>query len=253
MGTNIIYPFANENIPPGAVNPAEAELERLHDELDIIGHATSHDLRAPLRVILSYCEDLNKLPNVAADRDLSALVANLTGETQRMKALTEGLLEYIRFETYMPVYAPLDAGELAATAIGMLEEEIRSSGARVACDQLPSVMGHRGRLTRLFAQLIDNAIKFRSKQPPEIRISARQSGEEWTFCVEDNGIGIDEENADIVFRLFQRLHGAEAYPGYGIGLSLNKKIVESHGGKIWVESTPGKGSRFYFTLPAAKK
>jgi len=222
--------------------------ERLRAELELMDYVIAHDVQAPLRVIQSCYDELSAHP--AASEGDDALQA-LGAEAARMKILLQGVLDYIRLETFATKPTPLDSGEIAAMAIGMLEEDIRRNGATVSCDPLPQVLGHRGRLTRLFTYLLDNALKFHGNQAPIIHISARPIGDKWEFCVEDNGIGIDEGRQTIIFQLFQRLHTAEAYPGHGIGLALSRKIVEAHGGKLWVESAPQKGSRFYFTLPAA--
>jgi signal transduction histidine kinase len=138
---------------------------------------------------------------------------------------------------------------VVASSLTILDEKIKATGAKITCDSLPAFYGHRGRMTRLFVSLIDNALKFTGTQIPEIHITGKNNGGALEFCVEDNGIGIEEDYEDIIFVLFQRLHPEGAYPGYGIGLALCKKIVESHGGRMWAESEVGKGSRFKFTLP----
>jgi len=183
--------------------------------------------------------------------DGSSLLLQVENTAEGHKALLEWLQEYIRLETFICKHVPVDANEVVNAAIEILGADIKNSGGKVTYDSLPVVMGHRGRLTRVFSSLIDNAVKFHSDQPPKIHISATRESEMWRFCVEDNGIGILDEHQEVIFRLFQRLHTAETYPGYGIGLALSQKTVISHGGKMWVESIPQKGSRFYFTLPAA--
>ncbi len=225
-------------------------LEKLREELELVGYLTSHDLQAPLRIIQSCCQTLNKHPALASDAAGRDAVQTLNQEAARLKTLMQGLLDYIRLETFPTAHTPLDCNEIVAAAMATLENDIKMSGATVDCDPLPQVLGHHGRLTRLFAHLLDNALKFRSRQPLKVHISAQRAEDRWEFCVEDNGIGIDEEYQDIIFRLFQRLHTDEAYPGHGIGLALSRKIVEAHGGKLRMKSMPGKGSRFIFTLPA---
>jgi light-regulated signal transduction histidine kinase (bacteriophytochrome) len=245
MGKIVVQ--ANDNT--SVQTPLEPALARLREDMELIGYVASHDLMAPLRIIDHCCSILkeNPQPNGEAQEALQMLDV----ENARAKILLQGLLEYIRLEIFSFSHVKLDSNELAAAAIETLAEEIRAAGATVTCDSLPEIIGHRARLVRLFAQLIDNAVKFHGEQPPKVHISARRSGNDWTFCIEDNGIGIDPELHEAAFRLFQRLHNADAYPGYGIGLALSQKIVSTHGGRLWVESESGQGSRFFFTLPAA--
>ncbi len=229
-----------------------AELERAKEELEIISYVASHDLQAPLRNIIFACEELNTKQSLSLDKPGQEALQRITNEAARMKTLMQGMLDYLRLETFGPAHSLLDSNEILGVAHTILEEKIQNTGAQIQSDALPPIYGHRGRLTRLFVNLIDNALKFHSQEQPVIHISARGTDEGWEFCVEDNGIGIDEEYNDIIFGLFQRLHTADAYPGDGIGLALSRKIVESHGGKLWVEATPGVGSRFKFTLPISK-
>jgi light-regulated signal transduction histidine kinase (bacteriophytochrome) len=228
-----------------------SEVERLRNELELISYLTSHDLQAPLRIMLMSCEELGAHLPPDSDAEAKAALERLTRQATHMKALLENLLEYTRLETFIVKHTALDSNEILAATLAALEGDIQAVNATITHDTLPPVMGHRGRLTRLFAHLIDNALKFRGSASPKIHISARPTGTQWTFCIEDNGLGIEKEYYDIVFALFQRLHSAETYPGMGAGLALSRKIVESHGGRLWVESEPGKGSRFYFTLPGA--
>jgi chemotaxis family two-component system sensor kinase Cph1 len=216
----------------------------------LISYVASHDLQAPLRLLLRNCEELATHPVLASDETMLNTVHTVSDQATRMKLLLDGLLEYIRLETFVVKHTPLDSGEILTVALTALETEIKNSGSAVTCDNLPPVLGHRGRLTRLFVHIIDNAIKFRGKISPKIHISARRTGNQWEFCIEDNGIGIDKDYHDVIFTLFQRLHTEDTYPGIGAGLALSRKIVESHGGKLWVESVPGKGARFLFTFPA---
>lgn len=235
-----LYPACSDDI-----HSAEA-YERLYDELELVSYVTSHDLQAPLRAIQSSCETLCSNPAYASDPALQ----ELQREAARLKELMQGMLDDVRLEIFPVTHTPLDSNELLQTAITTLSEEIKATGATIHADTLPKVLGHRNRLTRLFAHLLDNALKFHGAHPPVINVSARSSGGQWEFCIADNGIGIDEDNHDIIFRLFQRLHSDGAYKGHGIGLSLARKIVESHGGALRVESSLDNGSRFYFTLPA---
>jgi len=240
--------------PPSSWNASAslaAALERAKEELEIVSYVTSHDLKAPLRAILAACEDLKGYSGIASDKTAQDGVQRITREADRLKTLMQGLLDYLNLETFGPAHSMIDCNEIVETARSILVEKIMTAGVKITQDDLPQVYGHRGRLSRLFVNLIDNALKFHGPLPL-IHISARRAGGMAEFCVEDNGIGIDEEHHQIVFALFQRLHTSEAYPGYGIGLALSRKIVESHGGKIWIEPAPAGGCRFRFTLPVLK-
>jgi light-regulated signal transduction histidine kinase (bacteriophytochrome) len=230
----------------------QCSLEKIRDELEVIGYVASHDLQAPLRVIQSCSEELCLHPDFAASEAYRNNVHMLTTEAARMKRLIQGMLDYVRLETFIPAQVILDSNEIVAAAIAMQAEEIKAAGANITCDVLPQIVGHRGRLVRLFTHLIDNALKFHGSKPADIHIAASRCGDSWEFCVSDNGIGVSVEHHRIIFSLFQRLHTAKAYPGDGIGLALARKIVEAHGGAIRVESAASQGSRFYFTLHAAR-
>lgn len=234
-------------------NPAHSvvdQLERAKEELELISYVASHDLQAPLRILQHLCEELNKQKSVVENETTRELANKITHETERMKALMQGMLDYMRLETYGPTRSLIDTNEVLSAALTVLEEKSRSSGAKITYDTLPEVYGHRGRVTRLFVYLIENALKFSGHKTPIIHISAARKGKMVEFCVEDNGLGIDEEYHNMIYGLFFRLHREEEFPGYGIGLALCRKIVESHGGTIWVESALTEGSRFRFVLPA---
>jgi light-regulated signal transduction histidine kinase (bacteriophytochrome) len=231
-----------------ATEDSHLVLQRLQEDMELFSYVASHDLLAPVRIILSYCEEL-KTTSMTSEQQQT--LQGVFAESEHMKALLLGLQEYIRLEAFKPKLISLDANELLASAIDGLGDEIRTANAIITHDSMPLVSGHRGRLTRLFFNLIENALKFRSLQQPEIHISVRPGNDFHTFCIEDNGLGIEPEHQEVMFRLFQRLHAPGAYSGYGVGLALSQKIVTAHNGKIWVDSAPGKGSRFFFTLPAS--
>ena len=168
---------------------------------------------------------------------------------KRMQNLINGLLEYSRIGTRGQKPEPVDAKTALDHALAHLHMSISESGAKITAGQLPKVSVDSFQLAQLFQNLISNAIKFRSEQTPEIRITAEHLDGQWKFAVADNGIGIEPQYADRIFLIFQRLHSRVKYPGTGIGLALCKKIIERHGGKIWVESKAGAGSTFYFTIP----
>jgi light-regulated signal transduction histidine kinase (bacteriophytochrome) len=222
---------------------APAPDERMRTELEMIAHAASHDLQTPLRIIQRCCEMLQTQPG-----DAQALAA-LAAESARMQAQMQGLLDYLRLELFTPPMVDVDANTVVADAIASLEAPITESAATLACDLLPVVHGHRARLTRLFTLLLENALKFRGDAAPTIRIGAQRKGAMWEFCVEDNGPGIGDEYREIIFTLYFRLPDTEHLPGQGIGLAIARRIVESHGGAMWLEPQE-TGCCICFTLPA---
>jgi light-regulated signal transduction histidine kinase (bacteriophytochrome) len=167
-----------------------------------------------------------------------------------MQRLINDLLAYSRVGTRGGTFEPTDCSLVLRRTLDNLGIAIRESGADIQSDPLPVLTADRSQLVQLFQNLIGNAVKFRGGERPRIHVSARRNGIEWMFAVKDNGIGIDPKYFDRIFTIFQRLHGRAEYPGTGIGLAICKKIVERHGGRIWVESQPGKGSAFFFTMPA---
>ncbi|MGH7929475.1 MAG: sensor histidine kinase, partial [Candidatus Binatia bacterium] len=170
--------------------------------------------------------------------------------SKRMQSLIEDLLTYSRVESRGKAFAPTDCNAVLAHTLTDLKTAIAEAGATVTHDPLPTVRGDETQLRQLLQNLIGNAIKYRGENPPEIHVGSEREGENWHFSAKDNGIGIDPKYSERVFVIFQRLHTAQDYPGTGIGLAICKKIVERHGGRMWVISEPGKGSTFNFTLPA---
>jgi chemotaxis family two-component system sensor kinase Cph1 len=160
-----------------------------------------------------------------------------------------GLLDYSRVQTSGKPLTPVSAQTALDTAMANLHKSIKESDARITFDELPTVRADGRQLTQLFQNLIGNAIKFHGDQKPEIHVGCKKLETHWQFSVRDNGIGIDPQFKDRIFVIFQRLHTRDKYPGYGIGLSICKRIIERHGGRIWVESQKGQGSTFYFTFP----
>jgi light-regulated signal transduction histidine kinase (bacteriophytochrome) len=166
-----------------------------------------------------------------------------------MQQLINDLLAYSRVGTRGRPLEPTDFEQVFREAMANLLVAVEESDAIVTHDRLPTEMADEMQMVQLFQNLIGNAIKFKGHDSPRIHVSARSEGDEWIFSVQDNGIGIDPQFFDRIFTLFQRLHGRNEYPGTGIGLTVSKKIVERHGGRIWLESEPGRGTRFYFTIP----
>ena len=225
------------------------ELERSNADLQQFAYAASHDLQEPLRSIGGFSKLLEKRYKGKLDGKADEFVGFIIDGVRRMQMLIKDLLEYSRIGTKGEVFGSTHCSAALEQAVYSLRSAVEESGAVITHDLLPVVAADASQMMRLFQNLIGNAIKFRGEKPLRIHVTAEIKGDEWVFSVRDNGIGIDQKNLERIFVIFQRLHAGEEYPGTGIGLSICKKIVERHGGKIWVESELGKGSIFYFTLP----
>lgn len=227
------------------------DLARSNKELDQFASIASHDLQSPLRTVAGFVELLGERYKGKLDEKADEYIARAVNGAKRMSVLIHDLYVYSRIGTQGKQLSRVSMGTLFEGAIDNLKEIIDENEAVITCDQLPDVEGDDTQLVQLFQNLVGNAIKFRKKDaPPSIRISAERKQGEWVFGVHDNGIGIEPRFYERVFVIFQRLHASEEYPGTGLGLALCKKIVERHGGRIWIESKPGEGSNFYFTMPA---
>ena len=230
----------------------QAELARSNQELEMFAYVASHDLQEPLRSIAGFMELLQRRFSGRLDAKADEYITFAVDGAKRMQALINGLLEYSRVNTRGKPLAEVDTAAALAEAVANLQSAIVEAGAVVTQDQpLPVLHADAGQFTRLLQNLIANALKFRRDQPPRIHVGVRRSGAMWEFAVRDNGIGIARESFDRLFVIFQRLHTPQQYPGTGLGLAICKRIVERHGGRIWLESTPGHGTTFYFTIPAA--
>lgn len=226
------------------------ELARSNRELEQFAYVASHDLQEPLRMIASYTQLLAERYRGKLDEKADRYIHYAVDGATRMQALIDDLLTFSRVGRLGLVLQNADCNESVATACKNLENAIRETGAQVEQDRLPVVVADNRLMVQLFQNLISNSIKFRGPEVPHIQISAEKQKREWVFAVTDNGIGIAPEHAQSIFGIFKRLHTHEEYPGSGIGLSICKKIVEQHGGRIWVESAPGKGATFKFVLPS---
>ena len=225
------------------------ELRRSNQELEQFAYVASHDLQEPLRKIASFCNLLESRYAEQLDERANVYLHYIVDGAMRMQALVNDLLLYSRVTTRGMEFALTDTNDVLQEALANLDVAVAESNACVTHDPLPTAYGDTKQLARLFQNLIGNAIKYRGEAPPEVHVSVLKKGDEWVFSVRDNGIGIAPEYAERIFVIFQRLHTREEYGGTGIGLSVCKKIVERHGGRIWVESEEGCGATFYFSLP----
>ncbi len=241
------------------------ELERSNTELEQFASMVSHDLKEPLVSLGGFAEILREKYEDKMDARAQALVSRIINGSRRMEFLIKDLLAYAKVNTAGKSFKPVACNSILEIVLSNLGRTIEASGAIVTSDDLPTVEGEETKLIQLFQNLIGNAIKYRGDRPPQIHVSASPATEwgvpgaerggrtvieaGWIFSVSDNGIGIDPTHFEKIFQIFYRLHHDDRYPGTGIGLAVCKKIVERHGGRIWVESEPGKGSKFYFTIP----
>ncbi len=225
------------------------ELRRSNADLENFAYVASHDLKEPLRAVSGYLQLLERRHKAQLEPKARDFVDRAVKAAGRMDSLINDLLSYSRLSRQSKPPAPTDCNEVLVQVLENLETSIRDNGSTVRSSHLPTVVADRPQLVQLFQNLIANAIKFHGDAPPEVSVNAEQRDNEWVFSVRDNGIGMEMEYADRIFDVFQRLHSTSAYPGTGIGLAVCRKVVERHGGRIWVESEPGKGSVFHFTIP----
>jgi signal transduction histidine kinase len=225
------------------------ELARSNAELEQFAYVVSHDLQEPLRMVASYVQLLEERYRDQLDSNAREFIAYAVDGATRMKQMIADLLTYSRLGKNGKEIVAVACESALGQACADLRACITESVAEISHGPLPTLPGDAAQFTHLFQNLIGNAIKFRGQAPPRVHVSAERNGEEWVFSVRDNGIGLDSQFADRIFMVFQRLHGREDYPGTGIGLAIVRKIVEHRGGRIWVESEPGKGATFRFTVP----
>ena len=226
------------------------DLRRSNRDLEQFAYAASHDLREPLRALTGFADLLNMRYRQRLDDRASEYLEHISEGAARMHELLDGLLAYSRLGAEEKAFEIVDSELALDAAIANLSAAMKRSHAIIHRGPLPQVVADFGQLVQLFRNLMSNAIKFRGKQVPEITLSALRSDAFWQFRIRDNGIGIDPSYCQQVFEIFHRLHTRDEYPGLGIGLALSKRIVDRHNGDIWVESNPGGGSTFTFTLPA---
>ncbi|OVE85129.1 PAS domain-containing sensor histidine kinase [Natronolimnobius baerhuensis] len=229
----------------------QQQLEASNERLQQFAYVASHDLQEPLRMVTSYLQLLENRYGDELDEDAEDFIEFAVDGARRMEAMIEGLLAYSRVETQGKSFESVSLEAVLEDVLTDLEIQINETGAEITAESLPTVDGDASQLRQLFQNLLDNAITYSGEETPQVSIGAQREGDEWVISVSDDGIGIDPDETDRVFEVFQRLHSHEEYSGTGIGLALCKRIVERHGGEIWVSSAPGDGSTFSFTLPAA--
>jgi len=233
-----------------ALTKKSEELARSNADLALFAYAASHDLQEPLRTITSFVQLLQKRYHGKIDPDADEFIDFIVGGTKRMQQLINDLLTYSRVNTRKGPISPMKIEDVLQKAMQNLRYILEEVKGTVIYEEMPSIVADEPQMTQLFQNLIGNALKFHGEEAPKVEISAARKGNDWIFSVKDNGIGIDPQYKDRIFEIFQRLHTREEYSGTGIGLAIAKKIVERHGGRIWVDGEPGKGTTFRFTIPA---
>jgi len=240
--------ISNRQRAESALLKSNQELARSNAELEQFAYVASHDLQAPLATIASYAQLLEKRYKDQLDSKASKFIDNIVHGCTRMQTLIDDLLEYSRVGRSRKPFQLTDCNHAVEQALANLQGAIRETQAVVTYSELPAVMGDISQLVQLFQNLVGNSIKYRHDAPPVVHITACKQEKDWLFSVSDNGIGIATQHQARIFQIFQRLHTQKEYSGTGIGLAICQKIVERHGGYIWVESKPDRGSTFYFTV-----
>ncbi len=252
-GGRILAGMSRGIVELGALETERKQLEealRLYNQqLEYFAYIVSHDLQEPLRMVASYTQLLARRYKGKLDADADEFIHYIEDGVSRMRALIDSLLVYARVGTNALTLELTDCEAVVDCVLTNLKEAVSESGAVITHAPLPTVMADASQLTQVFQNLIGNAIKFRGTELPRIHVAAEPRENEWLFSVRDNGIGIDPQYRDCIFEISQRLHSRTEYPGTGLGLAICKKAVERHDGRIWVESEPGKGATFYFTIP----
>jgi len=226
-----------------------AELKRSNTELEEFAYVASHDLQEPLRKVRSFTELFAQKFGSQVDEEGQRYIGYIVNGAERMQGLIQDLLTYSRVGRADLDLVMVDIGLLFDDVVLQIEEAVNASQARITRDALPALPVNARQIGMLFQNLLTNAVKFHGKEIPCVHVSAQRQDAIWRFAVSDNGIGIRPEHFERVFQVFQRLHGRSEYPGTGIGLAICKRVVERHGGRIWIESVPDKGTTFFFTLP----
>ena len=224
-------------------------LKRSNHDLQQFAYVASHDLKTPLRSISGFLQLLERKYGHSFEAGAQSLINRTRDATLQLEQLTDDLLAYASVNSDTTPFVLVDLNDVATEATHLLDAAINETGASVVVGPLPEVRGARSQLVRLLLNLVSNALKYCQNRSPVICISAIRQGSDWVVSVEDNGIGIEEKHFERIFEIFKRLHAQNEFAGTGIGLSVCRRVVQHHGGKIWLSSVPGQGSTFYFTLP----
>jgi two-component system sensor histidine kinase/response regulator len=227
-------------------------LQRSNKDLEQFAHLAAHDLQAPLNAIIGFAQLLSEECDGKLGDQAQTYLGFILDSTCRMQALIRDLLSYARLDSQTQPFEATDLGKVLGEVKFILAAFCREKNAEIEADSLPVLEVDRQQITQLLMNLVQNGIKYNQNRLPRVRVSASRADGEWVFAVEDNGIGIDPKFHEQIFEIFRRLHSSQAYPGTGIGLAICHRIVTRHRGRIWVESREGRGSTFYFTLPAGK-
>jgi NO-binding membrane sensor protein with MHYT domain/nitrogen-specific signal transduction histidine kinase len=248
---NIHQGISQLELAKQALQCKSEELARSNAELEQFAYVASHDLQEPLRMVASYTQLLARRYQGKLDRDADEFIGFAVDGATRMQTLIRDLLSYSRVMTQGRSLQPVDTRHAFDAACENLHKAIEESGVAVSVGALPVIHADATQMTQLFQNLLGNALKYRNEHTPRIHVDAKPAEKSWLFSVEDNGIGIEPQYFERIFQMFQRLHTREKYSGTGIGLAICRRIVERHGGRIWVESAPGRGSTFLFAIPRA--
>ncbi len=228
---------------------ANQALMRSNEELQQFAYITSHDLQTPLRSISGFVQLLESNYADALDDQARDWIRRTVQSVNHMHTMIQDVLAYSKVDSEILPFQQTPFREIFDDAVTLLDDGIRQAGAQATCGELPTIMGNRSALVRLMQNLIGNGLKYHGKEPPHVHITAQSGKNEWVFSVRDNGIGIDPKYHKRIFEIFRRLHTPQEYPGTGIGLAICRRVIDSHAGRIWVESQLGHGSTFYFTIP----
>ena len=232
-----------------ALQTTMENLRRSNADLQQFAYVVSHDLQAPLRSVTGFAQLLKRRFQGQLDQNADKYIEFIVDGLSHMKLMIESMLEFSRVETGAKPYQPVDCNTIITNILNVQRFSIEENSISISVTEMPTVMADENQLERVFQNLINNAIKFCDKDNPKVEISVKPQDEYWEFCVKDNGIGIDPKFHERIFQIFQRLHTSDEYEGVGIGLSVVKRIVERHGGTVRVDSTPGEGASFFFTIP----
>jgi light-regulated signal transduction histidine kinase (bacteriophytochrome) len=232
-----------------SLRQANEALERSNIELQRFAHVASHDLQTPMRSVASFVELLQMKYAAQLDAQGQDWMRRILQSVSDLQTLVKDLLQYSRVDSQVRPFADTDMGAVFDRVVVLLDAAISESNAQITRTPLPTVRGDATQLAELLLNLMTNALKYRGREAPSVQLTAERGSNEWRFAVRDNGIGIAARHHERVFEIFQRLHNQQQYPGTGIGLAICRRVVQRHGGRIWLASEPGCGSVFYFTIP----